>query len=188
MHVEDALFGGDGPGYPVAALPAAACATDVQAGRGPAACAACRAATRVEIYSDPARSCLPSSAATSPQYRPSAFSWEERCEFVADIVQTAYPRLQPALSEALCSCAGCCHEPQPPPAPAAAPAREPMVGLDGGGGRSDPPRFAAADSAAAIRAELDAAIAAAQPGYECLYPPLQEDVWAGSLLRRHDET
>jgi hypothetical protein len=33
-----------------------------------------------------------------------------QCEFVSDIIQTAYPRLIPALSDAVCSCAGCCTE------------------------------------------------------------------------------
>lgn len=33
-----------------------------------------------------------------------------QCEFVSDIVQTSYDRLIAALNDAVCACAGCCHD------------------------------------------------------------------------------
>ena len=84
--------------------------------------------------------------------------------------QVAYPRLQPALSDAVCSCLGCCHEPAPrrqrPP-----PVAEP--GAEGQAGAASEFKFAAADSGLEAVAELEAAIAAADPGYTCLYDALQ---------------
>lgn len=223
LHVEDALFGAR---YPLAALPAGTCAAAVRAGGRAAldACSSCRASVRVEIQSDPA-ACVTRLATTAPGYRPAPFSWEERCEFVSDVVQVrrgcgvhagyesdvctqsplppspwqaAYPRLQPALTDAVCACVGCCHEPAPkrrpgggsqpsPPQPLLSKTAPGLPGAPASGGVSvggsisapSPPvpggsfRFSTVDAEAEAVAELEAAIAAADPGYTCLYDALQ---------------
>lgn len=84
LLVEDALFG---ERYPLAALPAPACAAAVQGGRGEAACDSCRAAVRVELRGDPGACASSSAASAAPGRRAVPSSWEERCAFVADLVQ-----------------------------------------------------------------------------------------------------
>ena len=85
LHVEEALFGSR---YPLSALPASTCALAVRKGgtTGPDACSSCRKAARVEIVSDPSV-CVTRLASSNSGYRAAPFSWEERCEFVADVVQ-----------------------------------------------------------------------------------------------------
>lgn len=101
-------------------------------------------------------------------------------------MQVAYPRLQPALTEAVCACAGCCHDPAPPRMPRhqqRAPHAAPAAGATSAGA----PRFSAAEAAAEAVLGLEADIAAADPGYTCLFDARQTDAWAAGLLKGEGE-